>query len=152
MIGAAERVLVLESVVGGTGDVEAGFTFGDVDGEGALGDLLPGEGDVDGVGSLHHGSVGAAESAVALVFQNNLHRVPLTLRVYDDNAHVPCPGTWETHTQGGFRYLPAPKVGFEPPASHKKDLYYTHNRVMVTKEMQGTRLWFLRKNQKISQS
>ena len=44
--------------------------------------------------ALHHRPVGAAEDAVALVLQDELHRVFLALGVDEDYAHVPVAGTW----------------------------------------------------------
>lgn len=71
------------------------LTLGDVDGEGALGDLLARKQHVDGVRPLHHGTVGAAEDGVAPVLQDELHRVLVALRVHDDHADVAVAGACE---------------------------------------------------------
>lgn len=75
---------------GGTGN--EWLTLGDVDGEGALGDLLACKQHMDHVRPLHHGTVGAAEDSVATVLQDELHRVLVALRVDDDHADVAVPG------------------------------------------------------------
>lgn len=69
------------------------LTLGDVDSERALGDLLAGKQDVNGVRSLHHGAIRATENGIALVLQDELHRVLLALRVDDDHADVTVAGT-----------------------------------------------------------
>lgn len=69
------------------------LTLGDVDSERALGDLLAGKQDVDGVRSLHHRPIRATENGVALVLQDELHRVFLALRIDDDHADVTVAGT-----------------------------------------------------------
>jgi len=70
---------------------DGGRTLGDVHGERASGDLLPGEGDVDGVRSLQLRDVAAAQDTVPFVLQHNLHGVPPATRVHDDDAHVSGP-------------------------------------------------------------
>lgn len=69
------------------------LTLGDVDSERALGDLLASKQDVDGVRSLHHGTIRATENGVALVLQDELHCVLLALRIDDDHADVTIAGT-----------------------------------------------------------
>ena len=63
-------------------------TLRDVDGERTSGNLLPGEGHVDGVGPLQDGHVRAPEDTVPSVLQDNLHCVPAAVGVHDDDAHV----------------------------------------------------------------
>ena len=65
-----------------------GLTFGDLHWEGTLRDGLLGEGDVDGVGALHHGLVGAAEHIVSFVLQHDLHCVPVALGVNNDYPNI----------------------------------------------------------------
>ena len=97
----------LLTAVLGSGGVSASsngrLTFCDVHSERALGDLLAGEEHVDDVRALQHGPVGATEDAVALVLQDELHRVFLALGVDDDHAHVPVAGAWGRRRNGDGR-------------------------------------------------
>ena len=84
-------------------------------GEGAPGDLLAGEGDVDHMGPLQHGPVGAAEHAVPFVLQNDLHRVPPAVGVHDDHTHVPGASPWggRGHEKRGTRSCDRPDCNVE---------------------------------------
>lgn len=64
------------------------LTLRDVDNKRALGDLLACKQYVDGVRALQYGTIGASENTVALVLQDELHRVLFALRVDDDHADV----------------------------------------------------------------
>lgn len=71
-----------------------GLTFRDLHREGAVGDGLPSEGDVDVVRALHHGLIGAAEHIVTFVLQHDLYCVPATLRVNNDHSNITLSSTW----------------------------------------------------------
>lgn len=69
------------------------LTLSDVDSVRALGDFLLCKDDVDGVGAFKHRTISAAEHAVALILQDELHRVLFALRIDDDHADVSISGT-----------------------------------------------------------
>lgn len=69
------------------------LTLCDVDSERALGDLLACEQYVDGVRSFQHGTIGATENTVALIFQDELHCVLFALRIDDYHTDIAITGT-----------------------------------------------------------
>lgn len=71
-------------------------TLWDVDSEGASGNLLPSKGHVDGVRSLQDGNIGAPENTVAFVLQDNLHCIPPTVRIHNDDAYISSTRPWWT--------------------------------------------------------
>lgn len=85
----------MDAVYGGSTTRNGWLTLGNVDGEGALGDLLACKQHMDGMRPLHHRTVGAAEDGVATVLQDELHRVLVALRVDDDHADVTVAGACE---------------------------------------------------------
>lgn len=71
-------------------------TLWDVDSEGASGNLLPCKGHVDGVRSLQDGNIGAPENTVAFVLQDNLHCIPPTVWIHNDDAYISSTRPWWT--------------------------------------------------------
>lgn len=74
-------------------------TLRDVDSERASGNLLSSKCHIDGVGALQDGNIGAAENTVTFVLQHNLHCIPATVCIHNDDAHVSGTGSWWTHRQ-----------------------------------------------------
>lgn len=63
-------------------------TLWDVDSERASRNLLPGKRHIDGVRPLQDGNIGAAENTVPFVLQDNLHRIPPTIWINNDDAYI----------------------------------------------------------------
>lgn len=74
-------------------------TLWHVDSEGASGNLLPSKGHVDGVRSLQNGNIGAPENTVAFVLQDNLHCIPPTVWIHNDDAYISSTRPWWTDRQ-----------------------------------------------------